>query len=89
MQALFDFTKRGDLMRIGLDRDDHVNAFTLKQHNYLAKKVGLYVHDYEYFNCKSIFPGKFFEPLNNLLKKILRRSKVYGPNIVVVLKSCE
>lgn len=87
-QALFSFSKRSKLMKVGLGRDDHKNAFTLREHFYLAKKVGLCIEQFEYFTCKDIFPGKLFKGINLILKKYLRRSKVYGSNIVICLKNC-
>ncbi len=85
-QSLFYFSKRPDLMRVGLDRDDHKNAFTLRQHKHMAKKAGLKIERFEYFTCKDVFSSNFFDPLNILMKKHLRRSKIYGPNIAISFK---
>ena len=85
IKALVFFSSRRELLTCGLDRDDHKNAITHRQLKSLAKSAGLKITYYEYFNCKDIFPHKAFQPINDFLKKVLRRSYTYGPNIVVCL----
>ncbi len=86
IRALWDFSIRSEFMRIALDRDDHKNAFTLRQFKSLAKASNLEIIDYKYFNCKDLFPGRSLKPLNSFLRILLKTSKIYGPNIAICLK---
>jgi hypothetical protein len=75
-------------MKEGLDRDDHVHAFTLSQLKEISRDTGFSIIRYDYFNCKDVFqwPGRLFMPLNWTLKRLFRTSKIYGPNIAVLLE---
>ncbi len=77
--------ERTFFMQQGLERTDHVHAYTYGQLKELCDKTGFTIQDYRYFNCKDIFPGRMFYPLNWTLKKLFRTSKLYGPNIAVLL----
>lgn len=86
IRALRNFSIRSEFMRTALDRDDHKNAFTLRQFKSLAKASNLEIIDYRYFNCKDLFPGEIFKPLNSFLRILLKTSKIYGPNIAIYLQ---
>lgn len=77
--------QRSRFMQQGLDRNDHVHAYTYGQLKELCDKTGFTIQNYTYFNCKDIFPVKLFAPLNWALKKLFRTSKWYGPNIALLL----
>lgn len=80
---------RTKFMKEGLDRDDHVHAFTYAQLKKLFPKDSFTIEKYTYFNCKGLLPGKIFLPVNWILKNILRKSRIYGPNIALLLsKHC-
>ena len=77
---------RSKFMKQGLERDDHVHAFTLKQLREIFDETGFDLEGYRYFNCKNIFPDlMFLKPINKALKKIFRKSRIYGPNIAMLL----
>jgi len=84
--SLFFENKRQIFLEQGLDRYDHKNAFTLSQIKRIAKDIGMKVDYFEYFNCKDIFPYKNLEFINKFLKVKLRRSNIYGPNLVIFLR---
>jgi SAM-dependent methyltransferase len=79
--------ERTRFMREGLDRNDHVHAFTLSQLKQICDESGFEILRYDYFNCKNVFqwPGRLFVPANWTLKKLFRTSKIYGPNIALLL----
>lgn len=78
--------ERSNFMLEGLERSDHVHAFTFKQLSYLCNQSGFVISWYKYFNCKDIFSHRVFFPLNWILKKLFRTSNLYGPNIALILK---
>jgi hypothetical protein len=76
--------QRAHFMKAGLEREDHVQAFTREDLSNLVKAAGFALHDYEYFNVKNVFPSRVFTPINWVLRLLFGRSKVYGPNIALV-----
>jgi len=73
-------------MKEGLERQDHIHAFTYGQLHKVFSETGFKIEQYIYFNCKDILLGSgLFLPVNYLLKKLFRTSRIYGPNIAVVL----
>lgn len=72
-------------MKEGLEREDHIHAFTLQQLKELFDYTGFQIISYDYFNCKDIFYGLKSFPINGILKRVFHISKIYGPNIALVL----
>ena len=77
--------QRTRFIREGLEREDHVHAFTFKQLKVLLDDTNFKIMNYDYFNCKDIFYGLKSFPINALLRRVFHTSKVYGPNIALIL----
>lgn len=78
--------QRSLFMLEGLERTDHLQAFTKGDLYRLTTKAGLIPDKYIFFNVKDIFPHRVFRLVNSLLKTAFGWSKLYGPNIAILCR---
>lgn len=83
IKGLSSSDDRARFMRMGLERQDHLQAFTKGDLEGRISQAGLKLVDYEYFNIKNIFPTRLLAPVNLMLRIMFHRSKFYGPNIAL------
>lgn len=78
--------QRSLFMLEGLERTDHLQAFTKGDLDRLITKAGLIPDKHIFFNVKDIFPHRVFRLVNSLLKAAFGWSKLYGPNIAILCR---